>query len=56
MRVQSAGREADAVLALAAKRLREREEREKRTVGTVGVGVWEVLRSLGRLCCQDGGT
>ncbi|GAB1313935.1 hypothetical protein MFIFM68171_04145 [Madurella fahalii] len=55
MRVVTAGREADAVLKLSADRLREREEREKRAVGTQGVGVMEVLRSLGRILPPEGG-
>ncbi|KXX81779.1 Kinetochore protein mis13 [Madurella mycetomatis] len=55
MRIVTAGREADAVLKLSADRLREREEREKRAVGTQGVGVMEVLRSLGRILPPEGG-
>ncbi|KAK4669250.1 uncharacterized protein QC763_201270 [Podospora pseudopauciseta] len=54
MRVETAGREADQVLRLGAERLREREEREKERVGTRGVGVWEVLRSLGRILPEGG--
>ncbi len=54
-RVATAGREADAVLALSAARLREREEREKRRVGAAGVNVLEVLRSLGRILPPEGG-
>ncbi|KAK4178352.1 putative kinetochore protein mis13 [Triangularia setosa] len=54
MRVNTAGREADAVLKLSAERLKEREEREKREVGTEKVGLWEVLRSLGRILPEGG--
>ncbi|KAK0658920.1 putative kinetochore protein mis13 [Cercophora samala] len=54
MRVGVAGREADEVLRRSAGRLREREEREKRGVGTERVGVWEVLRSLGRILPEGG--
>ncbi|EAQ92396.1 hypothetical protein CHGG_00631 [Chaetomium globosum CBS 148.51] len=54
MRVATAGREADVVLALSAARLREREERERRAVGTSGVSVMEVLRSLGRILPEGG--
>ncbi|KAL2196471.1 Mis12-Mtw1 protein family-domain-containing protein [Corynascus similis CBS 632.67] len=54
-RVAVAGREADAVLALGAARLREREERERRAVGTARVSVMEVLRSLGRILPPEGG-
>ncbi|KAK3301313.1 Mis12-Mtw1 protein family-domain-containing protein [Chaetomium fimeti] len=54
MRVATAGREADAVLALSAARLREREERERKAVGAAGVSVMEVLRSLGRILPEGG--
>ncbi|KAH6652685.1 Mis12-Mtw1 protein family-domain-containing protein [Truncatella angustata] len=48
-RVNTAGREADRVLALSAARLKEREEKEKRSAGTRDMPVMEVLRSLGRI-------
>ncbi|CRK11497.1 Kinetochore protein mis13 like [Verticillium longisporum] len=48
-RVDTAGREADKVLALSAKRLKEREHREKSASGTKEMPAMEVLRSLGRL-------
>lgn len=55
-RVQTAGREADRVLALSAARLREREEKEKAAAGTKDMPVMEVLRSLGRILPEgDGG-
>ncbi|AEO62366.1 uncharacterized protein THITE_2106463 [Thermothielavioides terrestris NRRL 8126] len=54
MRVVTAGREADAVLALSAARLREREQREKSAVGTRDMPVMEVLRSLGRILPEGG--
>jgi kinetochore protein Mis13/DSN1 len=48
-RVNTAGREADRVLALSAARLKGREEREKKSAGTKDMPVMEVLRSLGRI-------
>ncbi|KAF3357868.1 hypothetical protein VdG1_05533 [Verticillium dahliae VDG1] len=48
-RVDTAGREADKVLGLSAKRLKEREHREKTASGTREMPAMEVLRSLGRL-------
>lgn len=54
-RVATAGREADRVLALAAGRLRKREDKEKRAVGTRDVPVMEVLRSLGRILPEERG-
>lgn len=55
-RVQTAGREADRVLALSAARLKEREEKEKAAAGTKDMPVMEVLRSLGRILPEgDGG-
>lgn len=48
-RVNTAGREADHVLASSAARLREREEKEKKSAGTKDMPVMEVLRSLGRI-------
>jgi kinetochore protein Mis13/DSN1 len=53
-RVVTAGRQADTVLELAAKRLKEREEREKKAVGTKEMPVMEVLRSLGRILPEGG--
>ena len=54
VRVATAGREADAVLALGAARLRERELRERRAVGTAELPTLEVLRSLGRILPEGG--
>ena len=54
MRVKMGEREAETVLKVSAERLKEREEREKRKVGTVGVNVMEVLRSLGRVVGEGG--
>lgn len=48
-RMDTAGREADKVLALSATRLKQREEREKKAAGTKDLPAMEVLRSLGRL-------
>lgn len=48
-RVNTAGREADRVLALSAARLKEREIEEKKRAGTKDMPVMEVLRSLGRI-------
>ena len=53
-RVATAGRQADRVLALAADRLREREEREKKAAGTKDMPVVEVLRSLSRILPEGG--
>jgi kinetochore protein Mis13/DSN1 len=53
-RVVTAGREADRVLALAAARLKDREDREKSTTGTKEVPIVEVLRSLGRILPEGG--
>ncbi|KAK3403136.1 Mis12-Mtw1 protein family-domain-containing protein [Sordaria brevicollis] len=55
MRVTTAGREADKVLALSAARLKEREEQEKGKVGTRDLPTIEVLRSLGRILPAEGG-
>ena len=54
-RVDTATREADRVLGLTARRLREREERERAAAGTRDVPVMEVLRSLGRILPEEGG-
>ncbi|ROT37683.1 kinetochore protein mis13 [Sodiomyces alkalinus F11] len=48
-RVDTAGREADRVLALSAARLKMREEKEKSATGTKELPTMEVLRSLGRI-------
>lgn len=53
-RVDAAGRQADRVLALAADRLKEREEREKKAAGTRDMPVVEVLRSLARILPEGG--
>jgi len=53
-RVATAVRQADRVLALAADRLREREEREKKAAGTKDMPVVEVLRSLSRILPEGG--
>ena len=45
----TAGRQADTVLGLAAKRLEGREQKEKAAIGAKEVPVMEVLRSLGRI-------
>lgn len=55
MRVSTAGREADKVLALSAARLKEREKQEKGRVGTKDLPMLEVLRSLGRILPAEGG-
>lgn len=54
-RVETAGRQADAVLAVSAARLKEREEREKKAAGTKELPTMEVLRSLGRILPEGGG-
>ncbi|KAL2264757.1 hypothetical protein VTJ83DRAFT_7267 [Remersonia thermophila] len=54
MRVLTAAREAEAVLAACAGRLRERERREKKAAGTERVGVMEVLRCLARVLPEGG--
>jgi kinetochore protein Mis13/DSN1 len=48
-RVNTAGRQANHVLALSATRLREREDEETKSAGTKDMPVMEVLRSLGRI-------
>lgn len=53
-RVATAGRQADRVLALAADRLKRREEREKKAAGTKDLPAVEVLRSLGRILPEGG--
>jgi len=54
-RVNTAGREADRVLAFSAARLKIREEKEKERVGTREMPTMEVLRSLGRILPDGGG-
>jgi kinetochore protein Mis13/DSN1 len=53
-RLDTASRQADAVVERAAKRLKAREDREKAAVGTNEVPVMEVLRSLGRILPEGG--
>ncbi|KAF3761047.1 hypothetical protein M406DRAFT_267487 [Cryphonectria parasitica EP155] len=55
MRVMTAGKQADKVLALGSQRLKEREEKEKEAAGTKEMPVMEVLRSLGRILPENGG-
>lgn len=55
MRVATAGKQADRVLALSSERLKEREERERGAAGTKDLPVMEVLRSLGRILPEGGG-
>lgn len=55
LRVMTAGKQADKVLALSSERLKEREEREKAAAGTKELPVMEVLRSLGRILPENGG-
>lgn len=54
-RVSVAGEEADKVLSLSARRLREREERERTDAGTKDMPIMEVLRSLGNILPEGGG-
>lgn len=54
-RMSVAGEEADKVLSLSARRLREREEREKTDAGTKNMPIIEVLRSLGSILPEGGG-
>lgn len=55
LRVVTAGKQADKILALSSERLKEREEREKEATGTKELPVMEVLRSLGRMLPENGG-
>lgn len=55
LRVVTAGRQADRVLALGSGRLREREEKEREAVGTKEMPTMEVLRSLSRILPENGG-
>ncbi|KAL6865922.1 hypothetical protein ACO1O0_002021 [Amphichorda felina] len=54
-RVSVAGEEADKVLSLSARRLREREQRERTDAGTKDMPIMEVLRSLGNILPEGGG-
>ncbi|KAK5987093.1 Kinetochore protein mis13 [Cladobotryum mycophilum] len=54
-RLRVAGKEADWVLALSSKRLKEREEREKKSAGTKDLPIMEVLRSLSSILPEGGG-
>ncbi len=54
-RVRAAGGQADRVLAVAAARLKEREDREKRSAGTRDMPIMEVLRSLGGILPEGRG-
>ena len=53
-RMITAGREADRVLGLSARRLKEREDKEKGSAGTKELPTMEVLRSLGRILPEGG--
>lgn len=54
LRVVTAGKQADKVLALSSERLKEREQKEREAVGTKEMPVMEVLRSLGRILPENG--
>ncbi|KAL1875376.1 hypothetical protein Daus18300_003115 [Diaporthe australafricana] len=55
LRVVTAGRQADKVLASSSERLKEREEKERQAVGTKALPTMEVLRSLSRILPENGG-
>lgn len=55
LRVITAGKQADKVLALGSERLKERELKEREAAGTKEMPVMEVLRSLGRILPENGG-
>lgn len=55
LRVITAGKQADKVLALSSEKLKERETREREAAGTKEMPVMEVLRSLGRILPENGG-
>ena len=55
LRVVTAGRQADKVLALSSERLKEREEKERQAAGTKALPTMEVLRSLSRILPENGG-
>ncbi|KAJ8123576.1 hypothetical protein ONZ43_g512 [Nemania bipapillata] len=54
-RMETAGRQADKVLGLAAARLKEREEREKTRAGTKNMPIMEVLRGLSKILPEGSG-
>lgn len=49
-----AGKQADAVLGLAARRLKDREVRERESAGTREMPLMEVLRGLSGILPEDG--
>lgn len=55
LRVMTAGRQADKVLALSSDRLKRREQKEREAAGTKEMPVMEVLRSLGRILPENNG-
>lgn len=55
LRVITAGKQADKVLALSSERLKDRETREREAAGTKSMPIMEVLRSLGRILPENGG-
>lgn len=55
LRVVTAGRQADKVLALSSERLKEREEKERQAAGTKALPTMEVLRSLSRILPENAG-
>lgn len=55
LRVTTASKQADKVLALSSERLKDREAREREAAGTKEMPVMEVLRSLGRILPENGG-
>lgn len=55
LRVITAGKQADKVLALSSERLKDREAKEREAAGTKEMPVMEVLRSLGRILPENGG-
>lgn len=55
LRVATAGRQADRVLALGSERLRERDVKEREAAGTREMPTMEVLRSLSRILPGQGG-
>lgn len=54
-RMETAGRQADKVLGLAAARLKEREDREKTRAGTKNMPIMEVLRGLSKILPEGSG-
>ncbi|KAI3397231.1 hypothetical protein diail_11110 [Diaporthe ilicicola] len=55
LRVVTAARQADKVLASSSERLKEREEKERQAAGTKALPTMEVLRSLSRILPENGG-